>query len=367
VPLAKDAPQGEREPGGAVPRGDHDRDLHRAILSRLIDGLDESLTFDIANADPIFILGIMPRSGTNYLWDLLRLHPACTPAREPIREDFFIEESDDLLAFTRHVADRWDPMWGEVDDEVMRRFHESLGDGLISFLWIDPDRRLLAKTPSVRHIDRFFTFFPRARLLVLVRDGRSVVQSCMSTFGWEFDRAARDWAAAADGIRRFVETPRPSTERHMLVRYEDLIEDLKRTLSTVLRFVELDEDDFDFGAAAELPVRGSSSYFGNGRDSVHWDPVPAGPDFDPRERWRSWTPDMHERFEWIAGNLSRYFGYTLPNDPVRGPGKIVRHRFLDARWRTKTTARSAAYRARVKVGTATRPLRERLGLVRTDR
>ena len=73
-------------------------------------------------ADPIFILGIMPRSGTNYLWDLLRVHPACAPAREPIREDFFIEESDDLLAFTRHVAERWDPMWGAVDYELIRRF-----------------------------------------------------------------------------------------------------------------------------------------------------------------------------------------------------------------------------------------------------
>jgi len=325
------------------------------------------LSLDIAKADPIFILGIMPRSGTNYLWDLLRLHPACAPAREPIREDFFIEESDDLLAFTRHVAERWDPMWGVVDDELMRRFRESLGDGLISFLWVDRDRRLVAKTPSIRHIDRFFTFLPRARLLVLVRDGRSVVQSCMSTFGWEFDRAAREWAAAADAIRRFVETPRPSTERHMLVRYEDLIGDLRRTLTAVLRFVELDEDDFDFGAAADLPVRGSSSYFGTGRDSVHWDPVPAGPDFDPRERWRTWTPEMHERFDWIAGKPSRYLGYPSSIDPVRGPGKIVRHRVLDARWRTKTTARSAAYRARVKVGTATRPLRERLGLVRTGR
>jgi hypothetical protein len=76
---------------------------------------------------------------------------------------------------------------------------------------------------------------------------------------------------------------------------------------------------------------------------------------------------MHERFEWIAGKPLRYLGYPASIDPVRGPGKIVRHSVLDVRWRTKTTARAAAYRARVRVGTATRPLRERLGLVRTDR
>jgi len=325
------------------------------------------LTLDIAKADPIFILGIMPRSGTNYLRNLICLHPECAPSRTPISEDFFLEPSDLLLAYAWQVRKRWDPMWGVFDEELMRRFNESLGDGLISFLWKDRGRRLVAKTPSVQHIDRFFTFFPRAHLLILVRDGRSVVQSCMSTFGWEFDRAARNWASAADEIRRFFENERPPKERYLLVRYEDLLDDLKGTMLEILRFAQLDDVSFDLQAASELPVRGSSSYFGSGRDSVHWDPVARGPDFDPKDRWRSWSADMHERFEWIAGRQSRYFGYAPSTDPVRAAGSVFRQRFLDARWRGKTTARSAAYRARVKVGTATRPLRERLGLVRANR
>lgn len=332
-----------------------------------LDRLDAWLTLDIANADPIFILGIMPRSGTNYLRNLICLHPACAPSRTPISEDFFLEPSDLLLAYTWQVRKRWDPMWGVFDDELMRRFSESLGDGLISFLWKDRGRRLVAKTPSVQHIERFFTLFPRARLLILVRDGRSVVQSCMSTFGWEFDRAARNWASAADEIHRFLETERPQTERYLLVRYEDLLDDLKRTMLEILRFTQLDDEAFDLRAASELPVRGSSSYFGSGRDSVHWEPVARGPDFDPKERWRSWSPDLHERFEWIAGGQLRYFGYEPSAGPVRGAGSVLRNRVLDARWRGKTTVRFAAYRARVKVGTATRSLRERLGLVRTDR
>ncbi len=322
---------------------------------------------DITKADPIFILGIMPRSGTNYLMDLLRLHPQCAPARTPISEDFFLEPSDLLFAYTWQVRKRWDPMWGVFDEDLMRRFHESLGDGLVSFLWVERDRRLVAKTPSVRHIDRFFTFFPQARLLILVRDGRSVVQSCMSTFGWDFDRAARNWAAGADEIRRFCQTDRPSTDRYMLVRYEDLLDDVKGSFSGILRFLELDEDVFDFEAAATLPVRGSSSYFGPGRDSVHWEPVQRGPDFDPKDRWRSWSPEMHERFEWIAGAQLRSFGYQDPVDPVRAVGKMMKHRLLDWRWQGATATRSAVYRTRVTLGTASRPLRERLGLVRTKR
>jgi protein-tyrosine sulfotransferase len=319
---------------------------------------------DMLLADPIFILGIMPRSGTNYLWDLLRLHPRCAPARSPIAEDFFLESSDHLIAYTRAVRDRWDPMWGDFGDDIEPRFREGLGNGLISFLWEDRERRLLTKTPSVRHIARTFAFFPCTRLIVLLRDGRSVVQSCMSTFGWTFDRAARDWAAAADEIRRFEVEGRYPADRYLRVRYEDLLDDLNGSLARILSFLELDAGAFDLEAAAALPVRGSSSYFGPGRAAVHWDPVEKGPDFDPRERWRSWTPEMHERFEWIAGKQMRSLGYRSDADPVRAGRKVAKHTLLDWERRARDVIGFAEFRARVRLGTATRPLRERLGLVR---
>jgi hypothetical protein len=136
-------------------------------------------------------------------------------------------------------------------------------------------------------------------------------------------------------------------------------------MARILRFVGLDENAFDFQAAADLPVRGSSWYFGPGRTNVHWDPVEKGPEFHPTERWSSWTPEMHERFEWIAGAQLRAFGYQSSAGSVRAPGKVLRHRILDGSWLTKTMTRSLIYRARVKFGAATRPLRERLCFART--
>jgi hypothetical protein len=323
---------------------------------------------DIKVPDPIFILGILPRSGTNHLWDLLRLHAACVPARPPVREDLFLEHSDHLAHFVGAVEASWDPRWGEFPDDLADELYSSIGDGLLSFLWDERDRRLFTKSPSVRHIDRFFTFFPRARLVILVRDGRSVTQSCMATFGWEFERAARSWAAAADEIRRFTSSDHGEhEERYLLVRYEDLIRDLHGSLRPLLRFLDLDEEDFDFAAAERLPVRGSSTYFGPDHDSVHWDPVPRSEDFDPLERWRSWDRGQHERFEWIAGQQLRHFGYESIAEPIRTAYDIAIHRARDGTWTSRTAIRRLRYRARTTIGTATRPLRERLGLVRPDR
>jgi hypothetical protein len=316
-------------------------------------------------ADPIFVLGILPRSGTNYLWDLLRLHPACAPAREPIREDLFLESSDHLVDFVRALRESWNPTWGTFSDELDEGLYASIGDGLLSFLWTDRDRRLLTKSPSVHHIDRIFRFFPRARVVILVRDGRSVAQSCMATFGWEFERAARSWAAAAHEIRRFTEkNGAEHGHRFRVVRYEDLVRDLRGSLGPILRFLDLDEGAFDYASASHLPVRGSSAYFGPGRNTVHWDPVPRGADFDPTERWRDWDAERHERFDWIAGAQLRYFGYHGAVDATPDRMSRTTHRARDLLWRTRVGLRHLSFVARVRIGTATRPAREHLGLVR---
>jgi protein-tyrosine sulfotransferase len=312
--------------------------------------------------EPIFIHGIMPRSGTNYLWDLLCMHPDCSAAREPIREDFLLQESDRLVAYADAVRGWWDPQWGPIPRDLMSQFYRSLGDGLISFLRVERDKRLVTKTPSVRHLGRFFTFFPEARLIILIRDGRSVVQSAMDSFGWELDRAAREWASAAEVIRRFEGRHRQLTDRYLKVRYEDLLEDLEGSMLGILSFLGLDRGSFDLQAARALPVRGSSFYFGRGRRSLHWEPVERGPDFSPKERWRAWDRGMHERFEWIAGEQLRRFGYGSVVAPVAGIRRVMRNRLLDVAWQGKRAARRAIYRTRVTVGPATRPLRELLGL-----
>jgi protein-tyrosine sulfotransferase len=293
--------------------------------------------------DPIFVLGIMPRSGTNYLHDLLCLHPDCAAAREPIHEDLFLQHADHLLAFVSAVRGAWDPAWGEFDDAVPGQLQAALGDGLISFLWEDGDRRLVTKSPSVRNLRFFFTLFPRARLLILVRDGRSAVQSSMATFGWDFDTAAHLWAEGAEEVRRFDRANRGLGLPYRVVRYEDLVDDLEPALLEILAFLDLDPNCFDFASARHLPVRGSSAFFGPGRTMVNWDPVARSAAFAPKERWRDWDPALLQRFEWIAGDQLRYFGYKGSADP---PGTVLwpmRQRLLDWRWRGGRFATRAGY------------------------
>jgi protein-tyrosine sulfotransferase len=295
------------------------------------------------HADPIFILGVMPRSGTNYLWDLICSHPDCAPAREPIHEDLFLQHAHLLKAYTGAVQRAWDPAWGVFADDLPAKLSASLGDGLISFLWVERNRRLVTKSPSVRNLALFFCLFPQARLLILIRDGRSAVQSAMTTFNWDFDTAAHLWAEGAEEIRQFDQAHRNSGLSYRIVRYEDLVDDVEPVMAELLDFLDLDRDRFDFAAAAGLPIRGSSAFFGPGRAAVNWEPVEKDAAFAPKERWREWDPILLRRFEWIAGDQLRRFGYQGSPDRPTSVLWPLGQRMLDWRWQGGRFARRAGY------------------------
>jgi protein-tyrosine sulfotransferase len=295
-------------------------------------------------AEPIFIHGILPRSGTNFIWDLLLLHPDCSRGREPVNEDLFLEHSEHLTAFATAVQRAWDPGWGAFAVDIGNRLSESIGDGLISFLWTDRTRRLVTKSPTVRHLNEFFAFFPSARLLILVRDGRSVVQSAMDTFGWDFDRACRAWSEAARTIRQFQQTQSARADRWRVIRYEDFVDDIEAQLRAVFEFLRLDAERYDFVAARNLPVRGSSA-FGLHDGKVHWEVVPKDNTFTPKERWRSWSAAQRERFDWLAGEQLLDFGYTTSTRRF-GLLDSARHTAGDWAAAARNTARRVLNRTR---------------------
>jgi hypothetical protein len=290
--------------------------------------------------------------------DLVCSHPEVAPGRFPVMEDLFLENSELLLRYVSQVRGSWDPIWGDFPPELEEDLLRSLGDGLISFLWTDRSRRLVTKSPSVRNVGRFHQLFPEAKLLILIRDGRSIVQSCIDTFGWDFDTAAHRFSVAARELLTYMEAERASAER-LVVRYEDLVTDMRTTMTGVLDFAGLSRDGFDFSAAEDLPVRGSSSHLGPGRTSVHWEPVAKGASFRPLQRWESWNEDRRARFEWLAGREARALGYEVDGSQPRP----TLHRLRDLSWHGKRWSRRFLYRLRGRLGPATRPLRDRIRML----
>lgn len=276
-------------------------------------------------APPIFILGIMPRSGTNFLHDLLLLHPSCRGSL--LAEDYLTAHSDLLVRYAESTVSHWSPRWQakKTWTHPERVLAEYIGHGLISFLdstngdEASSDdvgassqlraQRTVTKTPSIRNLDHFAQLFPHAQLLVLVRDGRSVVASGMVSFHWNFEKQAHVWANSVQTVLEFAGRSSGIDGRYLIVRYEDLYRRTKAEMRRILAFLHLPAACYDFEQAAKLPVRGSSQEHRKGEGNRHWDPVARSPDFDPLRRWSDWSEARKRRFNWIAGDYLARLGY----------------------------------------------------------
>jgi hypothetical protein len=263
---------------------------------------------------PIFILGTTMRSGTNFLSDLIALHPDCTQSSS-IFEDRVLVDSPLLQAYVASLFQRWPSSWGvpnEAQDQLLHEF----GDAILRVLTstaVRPGKRLVTKTPSVKHLTRFAQLFPDATLLLIVRDGRAVVESWVNSFRISFERAARAWADAARVLTAFDDANRLSDLRYTIVQYEELCTTMEGTMRRLLSTCELDAERYDFEAASSLPVRGSSAFRGD-KSVVHWDAIQRTTEFKPLERFAHWDAETHTRFNAIAGPALELLGYRA--DPM---------------------------------------------------
>lgn len=271
---------------------------------------------------PVMIVGIRPRCGTNFLCDLINLHRDIARPN-PIDEDYFLAHAEKLELFSQALSGHWANLSRPVPKDSERQVLTAIGVGLLGWLTALTDgKRVLTKSPVPGRLDLFSDLFPMAKLLIIVRDGRAVVESHMRSwpedgrFGDDlFAGLCRAWVDGAQTIQTFRSTHPVAQSPYMLVRYEDLVANVGDMMGRILEFVALDADSYDFNRAAALPVRGSSSFGRDVDEPLVWDPIEKNDTFDPLNRWAHWTDDRHALFNSIAGDAMAGFGYATKNVP----------------------------------------------------
>jgi hypothetical protein len=297
----------------------------------------------------IFIIGIEHRSGTNFLSDLLALHAdTCRPSA--IGEDFFVHHAHHLQRYTAGLHQSWSQPWRE--SATQGDVAAAIGRGLLSLLADQADRparHLVTKTPRADRLALFPWLFPGHPLLILVRDGRSVVESAVKSFGWSYDKAIRKWGNGARKILEFVRGNHELPCRSLVVRYEDLVTNNAAEMRRILTFLRLDPAGYDFDAAAAMPVRGSSTLKSQGQ-GLHWIPVPKSSDFNPLKRGADWPARLNRKFLIAAGMYQQLLGYSV--EGANPPGVLggLFARWLARKWQRRIARMGLAPLERQVVG-----------------
>jgi len=290
---------------------------------------------------PIFILGLMPRTGTVFLSELLNLHPDVAPP-EPLVEDYLLAQSEALLEFADEMTALWERV-NSLPPERQPDLRRALGDGLLSMLArAAGGGRVVTKTPSVHNLEHFFELFPDAQPVVLVRDGRTAVDSYVRSFGGNYRVAMQMWAAGARTVLDFTRVAEAG--RYCVVRYENLVNDLEAELRRLLEFCELDASRYDFDAAANLPVYGSSR-MQTPSGELTWRPQRRPPGFAPTAP-PAWDRRWREEFEVIGGDLLRAFGYESDGPPRRAALVRLRLAIANSLWVRRPVNRLKRLRGR---------------------
>lgn len=266
----------------------------------------------------IFIHGVLPRSGTNFLADALALHPDVHLNPGHLWEFPLLYVAPGSLALEHELVAMF-----RLNREVIERY-ELLG--YLASGWIADlqrrtgGRRMVLKSPHVQGIGLFRHVFPDDILLLCLRDGRDVIQSSLKTFGrWRprskgFTQLAWEWRHATEAILTFEAAGANAYPRAMVVRYEDLVERPEETMCTILRHAGLDPGRYDHAALARLPVRGSSAM--PSADAGRWrEPQDKPAEFRPVGRWQGdWSAGRRRRFKAIAGEVLVRAGYAADLD-----------------------------------------------------
>jgi Sulfotransferase family len=263
---------------------------------------------------PVYIMSPMQRCGTNHLADVVMLNPDFQLPKV-LNEDFVLLHANLLSEYCERTHRRWKHLkWIEDPDECGRLLELHLGQAILSLLGnqIDENKRLLLKTPDSNNINKFFQFFPGAKLLLLMRDGRDVVASFIRKHpNSSEEHWMRKWTDGSRRILDFTQGPERASRGKSweLVRYEALVEHPEDTLKGMSDFLGVEESAFEWDKLAKLPVRGSAFVVDTEGRVIAGAVVEKPKGFSPIGRWRDWGFWRKRKFKKIAGRELIELGY----------------------------------------------------------
>lgn len=269
-----------------------------------MDPIDESI-------GPIFIFAALNRSGTNLVSDVLSKHPDFA-IPQVMWEDYLLKNVKRLDQYLAETSRHWGRGFREREEVCLEHLRSSLGGGILRYLshHTESRKRPVLKTPRPDNMNRLFDFFPGARMLIVLRDGRDVVESAARTFSYRKHKHWMElWRHGARIVLDFMEEFPPQRAPWHCVRFEELVADPEPVVRSVLDFVGANAATYPFDDLKAMPVRGSSTERG-GAEETHWRPVEKPAGFNPVGRWRDWGALRRRQFKSLCGAELGALGYA---------------------------------------------------------
>jgi hypothetical protein len=200
----------------------------------------------------IFLVGA-PRSGTTILQSLLAAHPEVISFPESkffhyLLYDKFAENLPSRMeAFFKDEIKRPELLQG-FDDSQTVAAKVSWFVGILDGLAAEQNKTIwLEKTPEhIYFIEDIERFLPDAKFIHILRNSMDCIASMYEATrdfnelwggGWDLDRCIDRWKYAVLTSYKYL-----NKSNHILVKYEDLVDNKKLVLEDICNFLEIEYD-----------------------------------------------------------------------------------------------------------------------------
>lgn len=258
----------------------------------------------------IFVHGVLPRSGTNFIANALALHRAIDAFPRGLFEFPLVELAPAARALQHEWLAHFPGNARLVEDLELLGY---LASGWLAALQAEAaGRHLLVKSPHVRQIGVFRAVLPDDKLVLCLRDGRDVIASTLATFQpglsrKSFRQLVTEWRLATEAVLAFAPGGPLENDDTVVVRYEDMVANPRHEITRILKVLDLDPAGYCFADLDQLPVFGSSTTRDNGRQD--WEPVRRDAAFNPIGRFEAWPEHRKRAFAHLAGDVLQRAGY----------------------------------------------------------
>ncbi|MGD9209477.1 MAG: sulfotransferase [Desulfobacteraceae bacterium] len=245
----------------------------------------------------IILHGVMRRSGTNFIGELLGLHPDFCSYPGKVWEAPLLSASSHLIEAQETFLNGFQrnrEHFSQTD------FLPLFGSAFIAYLhsYVPQGKRTLIKVPGVEQIWNFSNVFPNEKLIILQRDGRDIVASTINSWPeYDFTEMCMKWKKSQELILKLKEEPK--TSACCFVKFEDAVSDSKTFIKRLFSQLEIDDTSYPYDQVDQLPIKGSSQIKVEGK--MTWKPVEKPKTFNPIGRWRKWTDQQKTTFKEICG------------------------------------------------------------------
>ncbi len=197
----------------------------------------------ISNVDPILIGGC-PRSGTTLLRALIGMHPDfAAPKKE---YNVFIGKNNDdilknILGFSSDEIIKLKKPWKNIvyfSEKVLKNYMKKSGK-----------KRIVLKLPYyIIYINELFHYFPNAKFIHLIRDGRDVSCSLRTHPKWKIENGMIKQTNLKNSfkwcVRRWVTCLNcgikwKKSKNYFEIKYEDLVNNTINVMSELFEFLNV--------------------------------------------------------------------------------------------------------------------------------